>query len=173
MKPKENNFAYIDGANLYRGIESLGWSLDYRRFRVWLKDKYRIERAYLFLGLIPRNKNLYTELQDAGYTIVFKETVYDGEGKVKGNCDADLVLKVVCDTYENHFDQAVVVSSDGDYAGLVSFLKSREKLFAILSPYNEKCSILLKRTGAKIVFLGNFRDRLSVKEKAPDEDRTS
>lgn len=33
MKNKSNNFAYIDGANLYRGVESLGWELDYRGFR--------------------------------------------------------------------------------------------------------------------------------------------
>ena len=43
MKKRENNFAYIDGANLYRGIESLGWKLDYRRFRVWLFEKYNTE----------------------------------------------------------------------------------------------------------------------------------
>jgi len=51
MRLKENNFAYIDGANLYNGSNSLGWKLDYRRFRVWLKDKYSVERAYLFIGL--------------------------------------------------------------------------------------------------------------------------
>jgi hypothetical protein len=32
-----NNFAYIDGANLHKGVNGLGWSLDYRRFRIWLK----------------------------------------------------------------------------------------------------------------------------------------
>lgn len=42
-KPKEeNNFAFIDGANLYKGTKRLGWSLDYKCFRVWLKDKYSI-----------------------------------------------------------------------------------------------------------------------------------
>ncbi len=74
MKSKEHNFAYIDGANLYKGISDLGWKLDYRRFRVWLKEKYSVERAYLFIGLIPKQKDLYTFLQEAGYTLIFKET---------------------------------------------------------------------------------------------------
>jgi len=63
MKNRTNNFAYIDGANLHKGVKGLGWSLDYKRFRVWLKEKYQIDRAYIFIGLIPGNKNLYTFLR--------------------------------------------------------------------------------------------------------------
>jgi len=108
MKNRINNFAYIDGANLHKGVEELGWSLDYTHFRVWLKEKYQIGRAYIFIGLIPGNKNLYTFLQEAGFTLVFKETTYDGAGKVKGNCDADLVLKAVVDYYEKQFGKAII-----------------------------------------------------------------
>ena len=39
MIKKENNFAFIDAANLHKGISWLGWELDYDRFRVWLKEK--------------------------------------------------------------------------------------------------------------------------------------
>jgi hypothetical protein len=141
MESKENNHAYIDGANLHKGVENLGWRLDYKRFRVWLKDKYGVAQAYLFIGLIPKNKDLYTKLQEAGFTLVFKEVVYDSEGKVKGNCDADLVLKA---------------TRDGDYAGLVKFLQEKDKFLSIISPaVAKKCSILLKRTSAKIAYLND------------------
>jgi uncharacterized LabA/DUF88 family protein len=173
MKPKENNFAYIDGANLYKGVNSLGWKLDYKRFRVWLSEKYNARSAYLFIGLIPKYKELYKHLQECGFTLVFKEVVYDGDGKPKGNCDADLVLQAARDTYENKFDAAVIASSDGDYAGLVSFLQEEKKLLTILSPSNQKkYSILLKRTGAKIAYINDQRlhFELTQKEKAPDGD---
>lgn len=172
MIAKENNFAYIDGANLYKGVLGLGWQLDYRRFRVWLKEKYSVERAYLFIGLVAKHKNLYTYLQESGFTLVFKETVYSGNGEVKGNCDADMVLWTVKDAYENVYEKAVLVSGDGDYAGLVSFLIEKNKLKAIVCP-GDKCSILLKRTNAPIVYLAPQQERLSIKEKAPDEDGTS
>ena len=81
MISKENNFAYIDGANLYKGVESLGWKLDYRIFRRWMEQKFGVSKVFLFIGLIPHNANLYTSLQKIGYTIVFKEVVYDGDGK--------------------------------------------------------------------------------------------
>ena len=117
-----------------------------------------MERAYLFIGLVPKNKDLYTFLQEAGFTLVFKETTCNSEGKVKGNCDADLVLKAVVDYFEKQFNQAVLVTSDGDYASLVKFFISRGKLMAVLSPHTkDKCSILLKRTNAPIVYLDEVR----------------
>lgn len=171
MKKQEKNFAYIDGANLHRGIESQGWKLDYRKFKVWLREKYGVQTAYLFIGLIPRYGDLYKYLQECGYTLVFKEVVYDSDGKAKGNCDADLVLQAVCDAYERKCDQAVIVSSDGDYASLIKFLLKKQRISVILSPHPpNKCSILLKRTGAKITYINDRRHRLmpSQKEKAPD-----
>lgn len=168
---KRNNCAYIDGANLHKGIASLGWQLDYARFRVWLKDKYGVETAYLFIGLIPDKKDLYTRLQEAGYVLVYKQVTYDGTGKPKGNCDADLVLKVVRDFYETRFGQAVVVTSDGDYAGLISFLIEKEALCSLISPSN-KCSFLLRKLNTPLVYLATKKNFIAQKEKAPDGDGT-
>ena len=159
---QKNNVAYIDGANLHKGSELLGWKLDYRRLRVWLTDKYHVAQAYLFIGYISKNKSLYTRLQEAGFTLVFKDVIYDGDGKVKGNCDADLVVHAMRDAYEGAFDGVVLISSDGDYAGLISFLLEKDKLEIILSPaISSRCSILLKRTGASIAYINDQRSILS------------
>lgn len=126
------------------------------------------------MGLIPKYKELYKYLQEAGFTLVFKEVVYGGDGKPKGNCDADVVLQATRDAYENKFDKAVIVSSDGDYAGLVKFLQERGKLKTILSPHTRNfCSILLKRTNSPIAYLNDQKSILRIKkEKAPDTDKT-
>ena len=154
MRLAQKNAAYIDGANLHNGIKSLSWGFDYRRFRVWLRDKYSVEQAYLFIGMMPEYAALYTRLQEQGYTLVFKDVIYDGNGKAKGNCDADLVVAAMQDAYENKFDGAVLVSSDGDYAPLVKLLLAKEKMLVIVSPYEtRKCSVLLKRTGVKISYI--------------------
>lgn len=166
MKLRKNQYnrAYIDGANLHKGVESLGWKLDYRRFRIWLSDKYGVESAYIFLGLIPKYKDLYSFLQQCGYILIFKEVIYDGDGKAKGNCDADLVLQATRDAYEKTEGFSILVSSDGDYAGLVKFLLDRKQFHAILSPHTEAlCSILLKRTGARIAYLKDQQSILEVK----------
>jgi len=172
MKQKENNYAFIDGANLHKGIEGLGWKLDYKRFRVWLTDKYSIQTAYIFIGLVAKHNNMYIYLQKCGYTLVFKETTFDRDGKVKGNCDADLVLWAVRDTYEMSYDKAILISSDGDYGGLVKFLQEKNKIRIVLSP-NDKCSMLIRRTNVPIAYLGTQRSNLEHKnKKAPDTDGT-
>lgn len=175
MSHTKNNVAYIDGANLHKAASQLGWVLDYARLRVWLIEKYGVNQAYLFIGLIPKNKNLYTYLQEIGFTLVFKNVIYCGPGKVKGNCDAEIIVKAMKDAYENSHEKVVLVSSDGDYAVLVSFLIEKKKFEIILSPaISKKCSILLKRTGAKISYINDKRNILEVqKEKAPDADETA
>lgn len=166
MSLRKSNVAYIDGANLHNGVKQLSWEFDYARFRVWLKDKYSIEVAYLFLGLIPKYKDVYTRLQEQGYTLVFKEVIYDTNGKAKGNCDADIVVSAMQNAYENKFESAVLVSSDGDYAPLVKFLFAKHKIVAVVSPYEtKKCSVLLKRTGVKIVYVTDQKTVLGSKER--------
>ena len=87
-----NNYAFIDSQNVNLAIKDLGWSLDFSRFRIYLKDKYHVTQAYLFLGWLAENQKLYTFLEKAGYKLIFKPTFRGTDGKVKGNCDAELVL---------------------------------------------------------------------------------
>jgi len=81
----------------------------------------------------------------------------------------------VSDTYQNNFEKAIIVTSDGDYAGLVRFIKERDKVLVVLSPSTEKkCSILLKRTGVKISYINDQRSILEAQnEKAPNADETA
>ncbi len=44
------NYAFIDAQNLYYEIKRMGWRLDYKRFRIYLKEKYNVKVAYLFMG---------------------------------------------------------------------------------------------------------------------------
>jgi hypothetical protein len=45
MSKNLNNYAYIDGQTLNLGIQSLGWRLDYSKFRVYLAEKYQVQRC--------------------------------------------------------------------------------------------------------------------------------
>ncbi len=157
----EPTIAYIDGANLHKGVESLEWRLDYRRFRSWIRQKFSVSEANLFIGLMPKNAGLYTSLQTAGYELVFKEVVYGSDGKAKGNCDADLVLRAARDVYDKSVRSVILVSSDGDYASLVRFWLEKSVACTILSPAPvQKCSVLLKKTGARIVYLDDVKRKI-------------
>lgn len=89
------------------------------------------------------------------------ETIADGDGKAKGNCDADLVLQAIRDYYEQNVSSVVLISSDGDYAPLIKFWLEKKVTCIIVSPAPvDKCSILLKRTGVPIIYLGDVKHKL-------------
>ena len=166
MEGDIKNYAYIDSQNLNLGIRSLGWKLDYKRFRVYLREKYNVDVAYFFIGYIPENQDLYDSLQKAGYILKFKPVLPDKDGKHKGNVDADLVLQAVIDFYAKKFDQALIVTSDGDFYSLVKFLYKNNRLLHVMSPYVKTCSSLLKKTAReRIVFMDNLREKLEYKSK--------
>lgn len=105
MTIKEHNYAFIDWQNLVMSIKSQEWILDYARFRRYLADKYHVAKAFIFIGFIATNSDLYEKLQNYGYTLIFKPVLE--AKKVKGNVDAELVLHTMLE-YEN-FDKAVIV----------------------------------------------------------------
>ena|GEM_PF-344898 len=154
------NSAYIDNTNLYKGFEAEGRRVEYDRLRTYLTERHAVGTAYIFIGFVPGNENLYKELQEQGFTLIFKPTVPSKEG-TKGNCDGELILQATVDFFESKYEKAVIVTSDGDFACLVNFLKDREALDSILSPRKTTCSSLLTRTKAKIVFLPEVANLIS------------
>lgn len=161
MENKENNYAFIDSQNLNLGVKSRGWDLDFARFRRFLKDKYHAERAYLFIGFVPINQTLYTELQKAGYICIFKPTLEikdNGKIRVKGNVDAELVLHAMIE-YRN-YEKAIIVSGDGDFYCLIEYLAKQDKLRKIIVP-NTHFSSLLRKFSNFIVNIQLFKEKLN------------
>jgi len=71
MKKVGSNYAFIDSQNLNLGVLDQGWKLDFARFRVYLRDKYNITKAFLFIGYVKGNEGLYKYLQESGYICIF------------------------------------------------------------------------------------------------------
>ena len=159
-KKKENNYVFVDSQNLNLGVKSQGWDLDFARFRQFLKDKYQVNKAYLFIGYVSDNRALYTELQKAGYICVFKPTLEikeRGKIRVKGNVDAELVLHTMIE-YQN-YGKAIIVSGDGDFHCLIEYLVKQNKLRKIIVP-NTRFSSLLRKFSKFVVNIQLFKKKL-------------
>ena len=166
MNPRKNNYAFIDSQNLHKGITACGWKLDFARFRVYLRDKYDVEKAYLFIGYLPGNESLYTHLQQSGYLVIFKPTLEykkDGGTYTKGNVDAELVLH--CMIQFPHYDKAIIVSGDGDFHCLIEYLEKQEKLERLLVPNKKRYSALLRRFISRIGYLDGLRHKLERRKR--------
>jgi len=165
------NYAFIDAQNLYLGIISQGWELDYKKFRQYLKDKYNVDKAFLFIGYLPENADLYADLQSSGYILIFKEALKIKNKIIKGNVDAELVLETMIQ-YEN-YNMAVIVSGDGDFACLIKYLYKHSKLKIVLVPNQSRYSVLIKKTAKeKIGSITELTEKLSIKKGSTDKDKT-
>ncbi len=166
-RQKLNNYAFIDSQNLNLGVRDQSWKLDFRRFRVYLRDKYYVQKAFLFIGYVPGNEALYTNLQKADYVIVFKPTLVVNKGDkviIKGNVDAELVLHTMIEY--NNYNQAVIASGDGDFRCLVEYLEENNKLHKLVIPNQKKYSRLLLPFKKYMVFITkDFRSKLGEKRE--------
>jgi uncharacterized LabA/DUF88 family protein len=165
---KEKIYAFIDSQNLNLGIKNdvirkgkvvyEGWNLDFQKFFVYLKEKYKVDKAFLFIGKIKGYDSLYRDLEESGYDMVFKPTVRNSRGKVKGNVDAELVLEVMLQ-YEN-YDKAIITSGDGDFYCLIKVLKEKGKLKNVLVPNRYAYSSLLIPFREDLRFLDDLQKKL-------------
>lgn len=148
-------YAFIDSQNLNLGTNKdlknskgktiyNGWHLDFKKFRIYLRDKFRVSKAFLFIGRIKENERMYSQLKSFGYDIIFKPTTKDSFGKPKGNIDAELVLHSAAIEYQR-YDKAVIVSGDGDFRCLYEYLISKKKLLRVIIPNKKSMSTLLNK----------------------------
>ena len=147
----QGNYAFIDNQNLNLGVQKLGWKMDWRKFRIFLKDTYNVEKAYMFIGHMPEHEDMYLKMHDLGYLVVLKptfdmtrihkpelasdikeDTKVEEKKPIKGNVDAELVLWAVKEM--KNYKKALIVSGDGDFYSLVEYLVSEDKLLNLLAP---------------------------------------
>ena len=173
--PKKNKqsviYAFIDSQNLNLGTSKTiyknkiviykGWRLDFRKFRRYLSDKFRVKKVFLFIGYIKQNQFLYKRLKSYGYELIYKPTVKDNFGKPKGNIDAELVLHAAAIEYPN-YDKAVIVSGDGDFTCLHEYLEKNGKLLRIIIPNSKSESSLLKRYHKYKTFIEFDKEKLKI-----------
>lgn len=156
-KLKKKNYAFIDSQNLNVGVKSLGWRLDFRKFRIFLKEAYGIQKAFLFVGYLGKNKKLYAKLRRNGYVLIFKPVLKKGSC-VKGNVDAELVLHTMIEW--KNYEKAVIVSGDGDFYCLVEYLEEKKKLLKIIAP-NNLYSSLFRTFEEYLVTVPDFKNKVA------------
>jgi len=180
---RRGNYAFIDSQNLNVSVQNHGWKMNWRKFREFLDEKHGVTRAFMFIGYVPENEELYEKMHEAGYMVVLKPTFDmsrprqedapsqkpEDKKPVKGNVDADLVLWAMKEI--NNYDKAVIVSGDGDFHSLVEYLVEQNKLHKLLTPTGQYSS-LFHQFEPYIERIDNYRRQLAYYDKKPRPPKT-
>lgn len=140
---KIKNYAFIDGQNLYQWLD---YKLDYQRFRIYLKDKYKVEKAYYFLWFKENENSLYEKLKESWFIIIFNQKPEHLKSDKKWNIDVNLVFYAMKKLVEekNDFDKIILISWDGDFKVMVDYFIELWKFDKILTPNKKFASSLYK-----------------------------
>ena len=160
---REKVFAFIDAQNIAKGIENSGWKINWSVFRQWLVKNYDVSQAYMYIGFMAENRDLYLQLNNNGFNIDLKQTVKSmsrsntrDRNDIKGNVDVDLTIGVWREY--NNYDKAIIISGDGDFTSLIQHLIDKKKLKKIIVP--EFYSSLFRKFNDYIIELNNYREEL-------------
>jgi len=148
-----NNWAFIDFQNLVKGALETNHKINWRVFREYLRGRYSVNKAILFLGKIKKNWWFYNKLLAAGFELEFRPVRILASGEVDGgNIDADLAASIMDNKFA--YERAVLISNDGDYFNTLKRLQVQNKLLAVISPQPiEKTSALIKRIVRTVDFI--------------------
>ena len=164
---QEKNIAFIDAQNLHLWTKSENWKIDFKRLRIYLKDKFRVEEAYLFLWFIDDSyQDMYRKIQKAGFILEFRDHNSNMKWKKKWNVDVDIVFQIMHRLLEeDDFDKIVLITWDGDYIKLVNYLIEKQKLKKILFPNNQFSSLYKKIKNFYSMNLSEKRVKMMLEHK--------
>lgn len=122
--------AIIDVSNLYYTIIKKFGSkkkLDYRKLRDYCSKRGHLYRAICYASEMDgKGEEFFGCLKSMGFEIKTKEVktyVNAGVTRQKANCDIEMVVDIIrcC----NHYDELILVSSDGDMLPVVKYCQER------------------------------------------------
>ena len=141
------NYAFIDWQNLHLWVTADWWDIDLNRLRILLKDKFKVVVAYYYIGYSdPNNFQLYQNLKNAGFIVIFKKQSKQMISQKKWNIDSDLIFDVMklLQKWFYTFDKVLIISGDWDFKILVDHLISENKLEKIIFPNKKFASSMYR-----------------------------
>lgn len=163
---------FIDGANFIGGLKSIkanysDFKFDFERFCEDITKGNILQSVFYYNASLKqelnpepfkRQQRLFAKLQKNPkwrVTLCKRQRRVDTQGKeyhtIKGD-DIHLAIDMLSQAYEDGFDQAILISGDGDYKPLIDYVKKRgKKVFCYYFKDNISLDLLQTCTGGFVI----------------------
>lgn len=151
---------YIDGANLFYIQKSLGWFIDFMKFKQYIKTHFQIIEMKYYTGIQDTDlkmQSFITYLEDLEIHTVVKplKKIRQGKGTIyKSNFDVEMTINMLQETQK--YDVCILVSGDSDFHALVKNLQNQGKKVIVYSS-RKMISWELKLSADQYVFLEDIK----------------
>jgi len=150
-------YSFVDASNIIYGARTEGWLIDQKKLIDYLKRKFKVSKTFFYFGKDDKNikqAKFLKKLELFGYTLRVKQIKRFGN-RQKANCDVDLTLDMAL--LKDKYDQAIVLTGDGDFLPLFEYLKKEKKKIIIIAFPKSTARELKKFAGGNFVGLTNER----------------
>lgn len=163
---------FIDGTNLYKAAEQLGFNIDYKLLRQEFERQGKLIRAYYYTALRDKDsgehdpvRKLVDWLEYNGFKMVTKptkeQTDSEGKRKIKGNLDIELAVDAL--ELAPKMDHAVIFSGDGDFTYLVKSLQRQGVRVSVVSTTQfPMIADELRRQADNFIELNDLKDAIQI-----------
>ncbi len=164
MKKLTTTYAFIDASNIIYGAREEGWFIDQKKLFQYLKNKFSVSKAFFYYGKDSKSQkkeDFLKKLKSFGYILRVKEIKRYGN-KTKANCDVDLTMDMLLKIKE--YQKAIVLTGDGDFAPLFSYLISQKKRITVISSPKRTAKEIRTLLGGMILSFDDLRYLLEFKK---------
>ena len=153
---------YIDSQNIHLWIKNnYNWKIDWKKFYIFCKEKYKIDELKIFLWYVEKYKNFYKYLEKIWYKIVFKKTNTLPNWTIKWNVDVDITMIAMQDFCHKNIKEFFIMTWDWDFNTLVEFFIEKNMFWIIFFPWVSNSSKLLKKlTKSKNIDLIKLKNKI-------------
>jgi uncharacterized LabA/DUF88 family protein len=159
---------FIDAANVFYAQKDLGWDISYGRLKSYLGKECDVSGMYIYTAIDPNNvrqTRFIEKLRSLGFVVVtrrIKKIRGPSEQPIlKGNVDTELSMGMLDNI--DHYDTAVLMSGDSDFAPVIDRIRSLGKKIIVMSTKKHVSRELLDR--AKYINLKKLKDEIGFGNK--------
>jgi uncharacterized LabA/DUF88 family protein len=125
-------------------------------------EKGKTEAETITLGRQLERAKFYRDLKKFGYELRIKPTKTftsaEGTTTTKANCDVDLTFDMM--RYMSQYNEAVVLSGDGDFAPIVEYLVKKHKKISVLARSERTAREMRELAGENFVDFKSIRKEI-------------
>lgn len=171
MNSKTKTKVYIDGANVFYIQKDIGFSIDWKKAKEYLKREYDISEVRYYTGIKKDDEKMasYLRYLDAiGFTVITKPMkiikinnnhpmakLHNYSEIYKCNFDVEMTADILLD--RANIDEIILFSGDSDFNYLIKKLYTLGKKVKIFSS-RKMLAWELKFSGAKYSFLEDIKN---------------
>lgn len=172
MKPKVK--IYIDGANMFYTQMKLGWFVDWKKIKDYLKENNDILEMRYYTGVKDEDEKMASflnYLDSVGITPITKpikvikvddnhhsKKLYKYSEIYKSNCDVEITTDILLERKE--LDEIILFTGDSDFQYLIKKLKDTGKKVIVFSS-RKTISWEIKLEATDYIYLEDIKDQIA------------